>query len=195
MLNKFMDTKHAMLLATIFDYTFSSIKQVYACINDHRDLCNEENRDVPIDLDIDTLSSLSMPVKSVPSILLQTCALASRIYFRSLTAHHGLENKANAPDMRVIYENLRFLGLRSWAGLPYVYIWLYVSHIPVSLVSTNHCLHSLLVGFSSANSRERPFFAAELLRAATSFGGYHLELFSSTLYRPSLLKHATYDLS
>jgi hypothetical protein len=35
------------------------------------------------------------------------------------------------------------------------------------------------MGFSFSTPRERPFFAAELVRATTSFGGYQLDLHSS----------------
>jgi hypothetical protein len=29
--------------------------------------------------------------------------------------------------MRALHRNLRFLSVRTWAGLPYIYAWLYVT--------------------------------------------------------------------
>jgi hypothetical protein len=35
----------------------------------------------------------------------------------------GFDDPENAFDVLRIYHNTRFIGLKAWAGLPYVFIW------------------------------------------------------------------------
>jgi hypothetical protein len=38
----------------------------------------------------------------------------------------GLDDPRNGLDVLVMYDNVRFVGLKAWTGLPYVYVWVYV---------------------------------------------------------------------
>jgi len=29
----------------------------------------------------------------------------------------------NQGDVQVMYQNVKFIGLKAWVGLPYVYVW------------------------------------------------------------------------
>lgn len=61
---------------------------------------------------------------SVPARLLETCVLATRIMRNTLADRlDGLDDPRNGLDVLVMYENVRFVGLKAWTGLPYVYVW------------------------------------------------------------------------
>lgn len=63
-------------------------------------------------------------LNSVPARLLETCVLAARIMRNTLTdGLDGLDDPRNGLDVLVMYENVRFMGLKAWTGLPYVYVW------------------------------------------------------------------------
>jgi hypothetical protein len=89
---------------------------------------------VPADLDTlaDGVSYVPATVlapvpNSVPARLLETCVLAARIMRNTLTdGLDGLDDPRNGLDVLVMYENVRFVGLKAWTGLPYVYVWVYV---------------------------------------------------------------------
>jgi hypothetical protein len=63
---------------------------------------------------------------NVPRLLLETCALAARIMRRTLSESEnldGFDDHENMMDVLRIYHNTRLIGLKAWAGLPYVFIW------------------------------------------------------------------------
>jgi len=81
---------------------------------------------------------------SVSSLFLQTCALATRITYRTLAAQTAKRaaikggkvvitsddndddnalDLSNDLDAQRIYHHVRFMGLKAWVGLPYVYVW------------------------------------------------------------------------
>ena len=81
---------------------------------------------------------------SVSSLFLQTCALATRITYRTLAAKTAVRagikggkvgiafddksddnalDMSNDLDAQRIYHHVRFMGLKAWVGLPYVYVW------------------------------------------------------------------------
>jgi hypothetical protein len=58
------------------------------------------------------------------SILLQTCALATRIMHRTFSkALNDFDDAENRLDLLKIYANTRFMRLEAWEGLPYIYVW------------------------------------------------------------------------
>lgn len=68
-----------------------------------------------------------MAIKTA-DVFLQACALAARITQRTLSKGlAGFNHPANGPDVQALYDNMRFIGLKPWAGLPYVYVWVYDS--------------------------------------------------------------------
>ncbi|KAK3294387.1 uncharacterized protein B0H64DRAFT_343731 [Chaetomium fimeti] len=103
---------------------------------------------------------------SVPARLLETCALAARIMRNTLTdGLDGLDDPRNGLDVLVMYENVRFVGLKAWTGLPYVYVWVN------------------LIGFAaSRDMRMRSYFIAEVVRCAFSYGCYQMEVFQAVLW-------------
>ncbi|KAH6856157.1 hypothetical protein B0I37DRAFT_69827 [Chaetomium sp. MPI-CAGE-AT-0009] len=123
---------------------------------------------------VDGLSAASAPApapapapkpNSVPARLLETCALAARIMRNTLTdGLDGLDDPRNGLDVLVMYENVRFVGLKAWTGLPYVYVWVN------------------LIGFAaSRDMRMRSYFIAEVVRCAFSYGCYQMEVFQAVL--------------
>lgn len=78
-----------------------------------------------MDLVVDAvLAGSPAAVNDVPGRVLEACALAARIMHRTLAGDvDGFEDKANEADAREIYEHTRFVGLKAWRGLPYVYVW------------------------------------------------------------------------
>jgi len=78
-----------------------------------------------VDLVVDAvLAGSPAAVNDVPGRVLEACALAARIMHRTLAGDvDGFEDKANEADAREIYEHTRFVGLKAWRGLPYVYVW------------------------------------------------------------------------
>ncbi|KAK4097160.1 hypothetical protein N658DRAFT_434590 [Parathielavia hyrcaniae] len=102
---------------------------------------------------------------SVPRLLLETCALAARIMRRTLSGClDGFEDSENELDLLEIYHKIRFIGLKAWAGLPYVYVWVN------------------LVGFAaSTDARMKQSFNAEIIRCAFSYGCYQMEAFQAVL--------------
>jgi hypothetical protein len=191
-LSKFLDAETASLLAAVLQLSFDSIEEVYLASTGHRSTYHKtelRRESSPI---LDQLADPLANEVNIARIILQSCAVGSRILFRTLKNLSGLDDSANITDMRVLYRNLKFLGLRSWAGLPYIYAWLYVA-----FVITFWCLNGklrldisrLLVGLSAATAQERPFFVGQLARIAASYGGYHLEMLSSKPAPLSYLPH------
>jgi hypothetical protein len=80
-----------------------------------------------LDLDLDTVANSTASAaaaNSVPDRLLETCALAARITRNTLSGElDGFDDAGNALDVQLIYEHARFMGLKAWTGLPYVYVW------------------------------------------------------------------------
>jgi hypothetical protein len=154
LLPKFIDAEVADRLASVLGRTFETIEQVYrgsathgpgavqvvdqglaAAGNSPTTTATLTPESSAVSMysaggafpDLDELADPCTLEGGVPGIILQSCVLASRIFFRTLDRLDGLEDRANATDMRALHRNLRFLGLRSWAGLPYIYAWLYVT--------------------------------------------------------------------
>ena len=73
---------------------------------------------------VDALADCPTAGNNVPRLLLETCALAARIMRKTLSENlDGFDDSENKSDVLRIYHNTRFIGLKAWAGLPYVYIW------------------------------------------------------------------------
>lgn len=62
-------------------------------------------------------------VHDISRLVAQTCAIACRITIVTIIQRDGFGNSANQMDMQFLYDNLRFLRPASWAGLPYLYLW------------------------------------------------------------------------
>ena len=176
-------------LVHVLEDTFHTIHQVYLCYYsaDSQEILRSTRVEDASRLDLSSLiDSLILP-RNIEGMILQTCALASRIFFRTLELSTGFGDDANGPDMRSLYENLRFIGVKGWAGLPYVYVWLYVfASILCFFLLFFSPSHSLLVGFASSTPLERPFFIAALVRSAFSYGCYQIDVFGSKFSPASL---------
>lgn len=76
------------------------------------------------DLSLDAIANHPTAANDAPGLLLETCALAARITRRTLSGIvDGFGDAGNELDVLAIHENTRFIGLKAWAGLPYVYVW------------------------------------------------------------------------
>ncbi len=83
---------------------------------------------VAVDMNLDAIIAIPTAANDISGLLLETCALAARITRRTLSGRvDGFDDAGNELDVRAIYENSRFMGLKAWAGLPYVYVWMCVS--------------------------------------------------------------------
>jgi hypothetical protein len=173
LLSKFIDADVVDRLASVLEYTFDRIEEVYRhhaspghgdAVQDPepssiagspaRSSSSSDTGSTSSSIASSTrgavpnLDELAGPVTlegGVPQLILQSCALGSRIFFRTLERRDGLDNGANRGDMRALHRNLKFLGLRSWAGLPYIFAWLYVTFSfsfwfgTVSVITTCFC--------------------------------------------------------
>ncbi|KAG7290235.1 hypothetical protein NEMBOFW57_000233 [Staphylotrichum longicolle] len=117
------------------------------------------------DLILDAIMDTPTAGNDVPGLLLETCALAARIMRRTLAGSvDGFDDPENALDVLMIYDNTRFVGLKAWKGLPYVYVWVN------------------LIGFAAATDlRMRSYFIVEVVRCAFSYGCYQMEVFQAVL--------------
>jgi hypothetical protein len=90
--------------------------------------------DTTVDLGLDAIADCLTAPNNVSGLFLETCALAARITHRTLSRGlDGLNNTANELDVMAIYDKTRFIGLKPWIGLPYVYVWVYVPPSPFEL--------------------------------------------------------------
>lgn len=80
--------------------------------------------DAAIGRSSDAIANNPSPPSKASRLLLDTCALTARIMRRTSQGNlNGLDDTANELDVLRLYENTRFIGLKAWAGLPYVYVW------------------------------------------------------------------------
>ncbi|KAK4129672.1 hypothetical protein N657DRAFT_564033 [Parathielavia appendiculata] len=114
---------------------------------------------------VDALADSPTAGNNVPRLLLDTCAFAARIMRRTLSGYlDGFEDPENTSDLLAIYHNTRFMGLKAWAGLPYVYVWV------------------ILIGFAASPDRNmKHHFVAEVVRCAFSYGCYQMEVFQAVI--------------
>jgi hypothetical protein len=78
-------------------------------------------------VNLDDVADVVLPAHELSGLVVQTCAIASRIVHRTMQKMAGFHDSSNWTDMRRLYDNLRFINLKSWAGLPYLHLWAYVS--------------------------------------------------------------------
>ncbi|KAK4175771.1 hypothetical protein QBC36DRAFT_353862 [Triangularia setosa] len=116
-------------------------------------------------VDLDQVIDQPRTTSNIPGLFLETCALASRIMRRTLIEGlDGFNDLANKEDVQVIYDHIRFIGLKGWVGLPYIYVWVN------------------LIGFeASDDARTKSYFVAEVVRCAFSYGCYQMEIFHAIL--------------
>ncbi len=131
-LRKFVDAEIAAPLTAILQLSFDSIEQLYLGSANPVGETSESRSAHEMFLYVDEYANSYTSKRNAARIVLQSCAIGSRIYFRTLAQLTGLQSTSNADDSRTLYNNLRFLGLRSWVGLPYIYAWLYVAFLPVA---------------------------------------------------------------
>ncbi|KAK4164332.1 hypothetical protein QBC43DRAFT_378745 [Cladorrhinum sp. PSN259] len=131
-------------------------------------LTSDFDVDVPLYLDAIIDSYNDGRRNNLGKLLLETCALATRVMKR--TVEDGVwpaaqfEDLGNERDVLAIYDNVRFMGLRAWAGLPYVYVWVN------------------LIGYAaSRDMRMKSYFMAEVVRCAFSYGCYQMEVYQAVL--------------
>jgi hypothetical protein len=112
-LSKFLDAETASPLAAVLQLSFDSIEEVYLASTGHRSTYHKtelRRESSPI---LDQLADHLTNEVNTARIILPSCAVGSRILFRTLKNLSGLDDSANITDMRVLYRNLNFLGLRS----------------------------------------------------------------------------------
>ncbi|KAL5610664.1 hypothetical protein FOBRF1_006781 [Fusarium oxysporum] len=114
-------------------------------------------------VNLDDMADGALSVHDLPGLVAQTCAIASRIVHRTMQRKSGFHDSSNWADMHRLYDNLRFINLRPWAGLPYLHLW------------------ANLVGLASSTKLERSYFVAELMRATFSWGCYQMEVYITFL--------------
>lgn len=75
-------------------------------------------------VDLDRIIDQPWEASDISGLFLETCALAARIMRRTLLEGlDAFDDGANKEDLQVIYDNVRFIGLKAWVGLPYIYVW------------------------------------------------------------------------
>ncbi|PGH14977.1 hypothetical protein AJ80_05740 [Polytolypa hystricis UAMH7299] len=164
----FVDIEQALQLARILGTTFDVISNFYDQGEPLEGIKTPELGYVHLA----EIADVPVEVSNVSGLVVQTCALASRIVVRTIADLTSFDDPANALDMLTLFNNLRFLRLQSWAGLPYVYLWVN------------------LVGVSASTVRERSYFVSEIIRPAFSYGCYQMDAFSTVLKNFIYLKQA-----
>lgn len=106
------------------------------------------------------LADGSSSLSNISGLILQTFALATRIFFNSVCNRHRLDHESNKSDMRALCDLMRFIGIKRWRGMPYVYLWV------------------ISIGHAASTTKERHFFVAELMRCAFSYGSYQTDVFA-----------------
>ncbi|KAJ9133279.1 hypothetical protein NKR23_g10862 [Pleurostoma richardsiae] len=144
---------------------FREMHETTSMVHDHARaedlsvLLTEKSADQLARLELDEhADALLYPTKK-SSILLQTSCLAARIFLRTVSATRSFSDAKNERDMRMLHDLLRFSGLKPWAGMPYIYLWI------------------VAMALAASTPREKPFFTSELARSAMSYGCYQPELF------------------
>ncbi|KAK3356630.1 hypothetical protein B0T25DRAFT_537093 [Lasiosphaeria hispida] len=134
--------------------------------------------DNAVNRELDAIADHSAVAKNVSGLFLETCALATRIMRRMLSGEWDRfgSDPANEIDALTICENNRFIGLKAWMGLPYVYVWVN------------------LIGLSASNDKRlRSYFIAEVVRSAFSYGCYQIDVFQVVLKNYLHLRNAIAD--
>ncbi|KAJ4198911.1 hypothetical protein NW759_016204 [Fusarium solani] len=124
---------------------------------------NESSNTVVGIVNLDDVADVVLPAHELSGLVVQTCAIASRIVHRTMQKMAGFHDSSNWTDMRRLYDNLRFINLKSWAGLPYLHLW------------------ANIIGLASSTKLERSYFVAELMRATFSWGCYQMEVYITFL--------------
>ncbi|KAJ0148975.1 Uncharacterized protein HZ326_8400 [Fusarium oxysporum f. sp. albedinis] len=114
-------------------------------------------------LSLDDMADGVLLIHDLPGLAAQTCAIASRIVYRTMQRKAGFHDSSDLADMHRLYDNLGFINLRPWAGLPYLHLW------------------ANLIGLASSTKLERSYFVAELMRATFSWGCYQMEVYITFL--------------
>jgi hypothetical protein len=94
--------------------------------------CGQEAENEPSNMvvgivNLNDMADGVLSAHELPGLVAQTCAIASRIVYRTMQRKAGFHDSSNWADMHRLYDNLRFTNLKSWAGLPYLHLWAYVS--------------------------------------------------------------------
>ncbi|KAM6507031.1 hypothetical protein FALCPG4_018421 [Fusarium falciforme] len=158
LVGRFVSPEISTRLAQILGQTFDAVKN----------FCSQEAGNEPSDalvgvVSLDGVADGVLPTHDTSGLVMQTCAIASRIVHRTMQQRAGFHDSANWADMCALYGNLRFINLKSWAGLPYLHLW------------------AVLIGLSSSTKLERSYFVAELMRATFSWGCYQMEVYIAFL--------------
>lgn len=74
-------------------------------------------------VDLDAIADSPIAGNSVSGLFLETCTLAARITKQTLEGLSSFEDPENRADVLALYDNTRFIGLKAWTGLPYIYVW------------------------------------------------------------------------
>jgi hypothetical protein len=170
---RYVDPAIGVQLTGVLQAASCSFRQFFA-LNNETSLF--ENLDLAVDLD--AIADSPTAANHVSGLFLETCALAARIMRRTLSENlDRFNDPENDADLLAIYDNTRFIGLKAWSGLPYVYVWV---SVPPSLspVLDSLTMNRNLIGFAaSTGERMRSYFIAEVVRCAFSYGCYQMEIF------------------
>ncbi|KAK4233354.1 hypothetical protein C8A03DRAFT_19560, partial [Achaetomium macrosporum] len=162
---QYVDPAIAVQLAAVLQAASDSFWQFSHSGTQIRRLPDDGLLDADLDLDALLIDRPAAAANDVSRLFLQACASAARIMRRTLSGNSdGFDDAANEPDVQTLYDTARFIGLKAWTGLPYVYVW------------------ANLIGFAaSTDGRMRSYFIAEVVRCAFSYGCYQMDLFQAVL--------------
>ncbi|KAJ4130621.1 hypothetical protein NW754_009674 [Fusarium falciforme] len=160
LVGRFISPEISTRLAQILGQTFDAVKNFCS-----QEAGNEPSGALAGIVSLDDVADGVLPTHDPSGLVMQTCAIASRIVHRTMQKRAGFHDSANWADMCALYGNLRFINLKSWAGLPYLHLW------------------AVLIGLASSTKLERSYFVAELMRATFSWGCYEMEVYIGKFIR------------
>ncbi|KAH6891534.1 hypothetical protein B0T10DRAFT_439315 [Thelonectria olida] len=158
LVGRFIRPEISARLAQILGQTFDAVKEFCG-----QEAGNEPSTTVVGIVNLDDVADGVLPAHDLSGLVVQTCAIASRIAHRTMQKRAGFHDSSNWTDMCLLYNNIRFINLKSWAGLPYLRLWVN------------------LIGLASSTKLERSYFVAELMRATFSWGCYQMEVYITFL--------------
>ncbi|KAK4202427.1 hypothetical protein QBC40DRAFT_276726 [Triangularia verruculosa] len=151
-------------LPEVLQSAFDALRCFFKIPSEHR-WENDLNWQDLMHVDLDHVIDQPRTTADIPGLFLETCALAARIMRRTLMEGlDGFDDVRNKEDVQAIFDHIRFIGLKAWVGLPYIYVWV-----------------NLIAFEASTDTKKRSYFVAEVVRCAFSYGCYQMEIFHTIL--------------
>lgn len=114
---KYVDSAIGIQLANVFQVASESIQRFF-----FPDI-EGSLAQLGLTVDLDAIANSPIVGSNVSGLFLETCTLAARITKRTLECLSSFEDPLNEADALALYDNTRFIGLKAWTGLPYIYVW------------------------------------------------------------------------